>query len=629
MILTGGLEDGLDYQSVFAVVPTPCLLVDSAFRVVDCNAAHSAATGRSRAEVLGRDVFEAYPGNPASPGGTGEYELAMRTALSTGLVQRLPLVQYDIETAPGVFAERWWNIVVVPVHARAGHVSGLVNVVEDLTELAQERLRVERAESQAEGMRARAERLAADLDARSTALDLLARAEALSSRRLAGLAGVALELASAETLEELTSTVIERGLVVLGADGGAVAFHDRAGAEEGDDGGAMLHLVITDSLGTNTQRQYARIPLDGPLPASVAVRTGKPVLLRDRAEGLALTPEMAGVYATAGKEAWAALPLRVGDRVLGSVTASWSERQEFPADDVAFMGAFAAQCAQTLDRLLVRQAEQASAAATSRLALALQRSLLSDPVQPDHLELAVRYLPAAEEAQVGGDWYDAFTVRGSATTLVVGDVAGHDRHAAAAMAQVRNVLRGVAHALVDPPAAVLTALDRAMADLGIGALATAVLAQVEQGEGDAERGLRTLRWSNAGHPPPLLLEADGSARLLTTPPELLLGLLPDTARTDHTQVLHPGSTLLFFTDGLVERREGELDDGLEWLRRRAEDLVDLELQEFCDALLADVGATVEDDVALLAVRAHPEDRPRPDEAGPNVGPADLRDETLL
>jgi len=415
--------------------------------------------------------------------------------------------------------------------------------------------------------------------------------------------------------------VIGRGLVGLGADGGAVAVRD--------DERGTIRLVITESLGVNTQRIYSELPLDGALPASVAARTGKPVFLGDREAGLAFSSEMAGVYATAGKVAWAALPLQVDTRLLGSVTASWNEPQKFTSADVELMAAFAAQCAQTLDRLRVREAERVSAAAARRLSEALQRSLLTDPPQPDHLQIAVRYLPAAEEAQVGGDWYDAFIVASGSTSLVVGDVAGHDRQATVAMAQVRNVLRGVAHARGEPPAAVLSGLDRAMADLAVGALATAVLAQVEQTEADAERGLRLLRWSNAGHPPPLLVNPDGTAELLIRPPDLLLGFDPGTDRTDHSQVLQPGATVLLYTDGLIERRGASLDEGLQWLLDTGKRLAGLSLEDLCDALLAELEGRVEDDVALLAFRAHPQDRPRPSQARRPVVPGDLAEESAV
>lgn len=240
----------------------------------------------------------------------------------------------------------------------------------------------------------------------------------------------------------------------------------------------------------------------------------------------------------------------------------------------------------------------------------LQRSLLTDPPQQDQLQIVVRYRPAPREAQIGGDWYDAFPNSDGSTSLVIGDVTGHDREAAAAMGQVRNLLRGIAYALRDPPAAVLTALDRALRDLPVSALATAVLATVEQAPSGAVAGPRRLRWSNAGHLPPLLIDADGSARLLRTDADLLLGVDPATQRSDLEQVLQPGATVLLFTDGLVERRGASIDDGLDWLLVAARRLGPLTLDNLCDALLEEVGDRGDDDLALLAVRAHDDDRKR-------------------
>jgi serine phosphatase RsbU (regulator of sigma subunit) len=183
------------------------------------------------------------------------------------------------------------------------------------------------------------------------------------------------------------------------------------------------------------------------------------------------------------------------------------------------------------------------------------------------------------------------------------------------MAQVRNVLRGVAHCRQGSPADVLTALDEAMRDLAVDTLATAVLATIEQQPGEAARGLRLLRWSNAGHPPPLLLSPDGEVEVLEDEPDLLLGLDPTAPRADHVHVLPPGSTVVLYTDGLVERRDASIDQGLAWLVRTVAEAARLPLEEFCDRLLEELCGAVEDDVALLVVRAHPEDRPRPPEAG--------------
>ena len=324
---------------------------------------------------------------------------------------------------------------------------------------------------------------------------------------------------------------------------------------------------------------------------------------------------MALVDEASRAQAWAALPLTVGERRLGGLVLHWRTPRAFPAEDVEILEAFAAQCAQALERLRGRQAEREAVAASQRLSETLQRSLLTEPPELEHLQIEVRYQPAAQEAQVGGDWYDAFVVPGGDVVVVVGDVAGHDRDAAAAMAQVRNVLRGVAHTVPQSPAHVLSALDRAMADLGVEALATAVLAKLEQPRtgpaGGARWGTRVLRWSTAGHPPPLLLLPGGGWDLLDGGPDLLLGLDPHTDRTEHERVLAPGTTVLLYTDGLVERRGTDLTEGIGWLRRTACRLAHLPLPEFCEALLSELPGQVEDDIALLALRTrHPAAPPR-------------------
>jgi serine phosphatase RsbU (regulator of sigma subunit) len=253
---------------------------------------------------------------------------------------------------------------------------------------------------------------------------------------------------------------------------------------------------------------------------------------------------------------------------------------------------------QALDRVAVRESQRG-------LSEALQRSLLTHPLEPDHLELAVRYQPAAEEAQVGGDWYDSFLDPDGALVLVVGDVSGHDRRAAAAMAQVRNLLRGVAFTSGASPAGVLDRLDAAMQGLDVGAAATAVVARVEQTPEDKAAGRRLLRWSSAGHPPPVLVHPGGRVEVLRRPPGLLLGI-GAAERTDHTVVLEPGSTLVLYTDGLVERRREAFDDRLEWLSGLLAAGHDEPAESLADRLVAAAGGDAEDDVALLVLRAHPE-----------------------
>jgi serine phosphatase RsbU (regulator of sigma subunit) len=240
-----------------------------------------------------------------------------------------------------------------------------------------------------------------------------------------------------------------------------------------------------------------------------------------------------------------------------------------------------------------------------RMSETLQRSMLTEPARTDRLELAVRYRPAAHEAQIGGDWYDAFRLPGGATCLVIGDIAGHDREAAAAMGQVRNLLRGIAYVRGGQPAPVLATLDQAIRGLGVASLATAVLAVVEPAGPAEPAGTHRLCWSNAGHPPPLLIEPDGSVTLLRAKIDLLLGVDSDTCRGTHERLLAPGTTVLLYTDGLVERRQASIDDGLDWLVKAADELAGRTLDELCDGLLNDIGYYVEDDVALLGVRIAP------------------------
>ncbi|QGQ19297.1 SpoIIE family protein phosphatase [Cellulomonas sp. JZ18] len=319
-------------------------------------------------------------------------------------------------------------------------------------------------------------------------------------------------------------------------------------------------------------------------------------------------------------EAIVVMPLRGRGHTRGLLTLGrTAARGGFTDADLTALREVMAQIGLALDNAHLH-------AARRDLAEELQRSLLTELPEPDHLHLAARYVPAVAATQIGGDWYDAFLVRDGSTCLVIGDVTGHDLRAAVSMAQLRNVLRGGAHAVVQAPAQILSSLDWAIQDLAVGAISTGILAKVEQPADLAARGLRRLRWSNAGHLPPLLLHPDGRAELLTRPADLLLGLRAHVERHDHTALLHPGSTVVLYTDGLVERRGERLTVGVERLREAAERLAHLPLEELCDRLIADLASGSEDDVALLAVRAYPEDAPRPDAAGPRRLPADLADE---
>jgi serine phosphatase RsbU (regulator of sigma subunit) len=151
------------------------------------------------------------------------------------------------------------------------------------------------------------------------------------------------------------------------------------------------------------------------------------------------------------------------------------------------------------------------------------------------------------------------------------------------------------------------------------------VARIEQTPEERAAGRTMLRWSNAGHPPPLLLHGDGTVEELSgSQSELMLGVDHRAARTDSTVEFDRPATVLLYTDGLVEARDQELDEGIAALREALADLADRPLDELCDGLLARLRPHgVADDVALVAVRLHSQDRPRPADAGStHVPPVD-------
>jgi hypothetical protein len=156
-------------------------------------------------------------------------------------------------------------------------------------------------------------------------------------------------------------------------------------------------------------------------------------------------------------------------------------------------------------------------------------------------------------------------------------------------------------------------------------MATALVARLEQDEDDVPAGRVRLRWSSAGHPPPAVLTGEGKAMLLDEEqPELLLGVAPETKRREHVTVLEAGSTVLLYTDGLVERRDRDLDAGTAELVEVLRECAGLPLDDLCDQVLKRLFLPdAQDDVAMLALRLHPQDAPRPPEAGPQVVPPDI------
>lgn len=330
----------------------------------------------------------------------------------------------------------------------------------------------------------------------------------------------------------------------------------------------------------------------GAEPLHEAVRTGRPALSSVRLEpgGWTDTAGSLDWMRRAGITTVAAAPVRLNGLVVGLLSfAAGPDRAPFGRAELSVMDRIATRAGVAIGQGLSYQRQR-------QASLTLQRSMLtSAPVVPG-LEVVARYRPTVADDEVGGDWYDAFALPGGDLAVAIGDVAGHDLTSAATMGQLRSMLRAITHDRDTLPGETLTRLDRVACGLRVTDFTSLVLGRLRLGRQP------TLRWSNAGHPPPLLIDAAGRTRLVEHSDGVgpVLGVLPHASRPTSEMELPSGSTLLLYTDGLVERRGPDPDANVATLVEQAASSSDGSLVGLCDTLVAH--APVEDDVALLAVR---------------------------
>ncbi|MFD5232501.1 SpoIIE family protein phosphatase [Streptomyces qaidamensis] len=339
------------------------------------------------------------------------------------------------------------------------------------------------------------------------------------------------------------------------------------------------------------------IPEESPMPLSRALRgvasnlAGPQTYQGPPDSGIAV--EQRRLFDATGMHSAAIAPIRSTRAVLGALTLGRDENQApFTPVDLPLIEDIARRAGLALDNARLYQRQR-------KVAETMQNHLLPQMPGVSGLQMTVRYLPAPDASQVGGDWYDAFPLSDASTALAIGDVVGHDLEAAAGMAQVRNMLRAYAWSQHEPPSRIVERLDEAIQHITDVSMATTIFARVEP----AEDGNWQLSWTNAGHPPPLLISHDGLARYLTDGHGILLGTQTGTRRPDATVRLPPGSTLVLYTDGLIEAPRRTIDEGLDRLRQHAAALAHRPLASFTDQLLRRVRPSGnDDDVALLAVR---------------------------
>jgi serine phosphatase RsbU (regulator of sigma subunit)/PAS domain-containing protein len=543
---TGEREGATRVTRVLEAMPAGFYSLDREWRFTHVNAEAERLLGRTREELLGRVLWDDWPAAINSI-----FEDSYRTAVRTGVP-----VSFDAYyPAP---LDGWYEL-------RAWPSPDGLSVY--FTEVTERRWMQEQADR--------------------------------SAQRLAILAQVSTEMAG--TLDaQVAAAHLPRLVVPTLADFAVVTLVDADGRPRD------IGTWHADSASRPVLERYAAVRLESMpaiSPVARALVSGESIREQGRnVVGLLPSGEAKDMLTLLRPDTVAVLPMRGRGRTLGLLTLYFRVGTVVDDDELATAQDVADRAGLALDNARLYSAQQ-------QLAEGLQRSLLTEPSQPEQGEIAVRYLPAAEAARVGGDWYDAFLQPGGSTMLVIGDVVGHDTAAAAAMGQLRGLLRGIATYSDAGPAEVLRGLDTSMTTLQMRTLATAAVARFERTPEEAERGITRMRWANAGHLPPLVINPDGSvAELATWKGDLLLGVDPDARRQESVVTLDRGATVLLYTDGLVERRDADLDAGMVRLRDAVLELADLPLEKLLDELIERlVHGRPEDDVALVAVRLRPQD----------------------
>jgi serine phosphatase RsbU (regulator of sigma subunit) len=414
----------------------------------------------------------------------------------------------------------------------------------------------------------------------------VSRQEKAARLRLQALQAVTAGLATAVTAEQVAGVVTGQGMSLV-AMHGAVAWLDP--------GSNVLRTRATSSIPDSIGRAYAQVPLSqaGDIPLGQAVLTGKKVILSSRGEITARFPQTMHTHETTGTASLLTVPVLAGGRILGALAFSFAS-EGMPGEDVVSIAETLADLtAQALERASLYEAELAAAHQ-------LQQALMPKiPARLPGVDIGACYRPAEQGHDVGGDWYDIFELPTGRIGFAVGDVVGHDLEAAVAMGRLQQLLRYVAMSGACP-AEVLQALNDACSTVTGTDFATLGYAEYDPAEA-------VITYACAGHPP-LLLVADGHAAYLNEGRSGPLGF-QDGPRSQARLSVPSGTMLVWYSDGLIERRGEVVDRGLDRLAALAASLTGTDPQHWCQSLLTGMtdGQLISDDIviACLHLRREP------------------------
>ncbi|MFD9234571.1 SpoIIE family protein phosphatase [[Kitasatospora] papulosa] len=394
-------------------------------------------------------------------------------------------------------------------------------------------------------------------------------------------------LSRAVTVDDVTAALTgPGGLVGIGADGLALGLVENP----------ALKIIALSGDSVEVLAGLGAGQLDATLPLGDTILSGRPRFITSLGALVQRYPALEPHIGELKFRAVAYLPLIAQARSLGGLALFYRERTAFSADERILCLGLAAIVAQSLQRAILFDEER-------EFATGLQSAMLPRRIQEiEGGEIAVRYHSAWSGREVGGDWYDVVTLPRGRIGVAVGDVQGHDTHAAAIMGQLRIALRAYA-AEGHPPATVLARASRFLAELDTDRFATSTYAQVDLATGE-------VRVARAGHFGPLIRHTDGRVGVPQVRGGLPLGISSDFGDEEYPETrldLVPGETLVLYTDGLVEEPGADVDAGVAALIHEvsegpdgAEALAD----HLSDRLWERWGSG--DDVALLVLRRSPD-----------------------
>ncbi len=518
---------GPHLASVFHSISLPLAALSLDHRFIEVNQGYLDVTGRSRNEMIGREVFEAFLGEPVALGGSSVTGLpaSLQEVAATGQTVRMTVLRSGSASVAGVVGERFFNVSNIPIFDDDGAMVMVLVHAEEVTSFVDESMtnEVSVARGKSATVASREESFTAELS------------------RLESLNDFSTALVAASTPEEVGRAVCRDGLRLAGAVAGSLVLltADR------------YSIVASRGIHSGSELRWERFSVEvGNDPFSDAIDTSEPLFFRNPDEFLASYPHLADdVSRNPDHQAWAVLPLQVGEQRSGAIGLIYDRPQPFPSAlrlllyTVASLTGHAASRAQLL-------AEQKEAVAS------VQDALRPRVDQIPGVTISHLYRPATVATQAGGDWYDVINVSESRSLVVVGDVANHGTAAIGEMSRARATVHSFALAALD-------ARDiAAWSDRLLSKLATTHTTCIV---GILDHDTRTLTWSTAGHPYPIIVDSKRTTTVLseTHGAPLGTGFTAEYGQQQHR--FARGDTIVFYTDGLIERPGESLDEATDQL----------------------------------------------------------------